>query len=109
MLVVVIFDMKHIPFLQILYERRALSEKTLQVLNSSLASVIKESLAPETEFWNSSKTLTTLAEGSYFSSQSSGVNWPEGLKQFLNEGRFLYHECFGTDSWTLRVDVNVLD
>jgi len=71
-----------------LYERRALSEKTLQLLNSSLASIIKESLAPEIEFWNSNKTLTTLAEGSYFSSQSSGINWPEGLKQFLNEGMF---------------------
>lgn len=86
MLLVVRFDMEHILFLQVLYERRALSEKTLQLLNSSLASIIKESLAPEIEFWNSNKTLTTLAEGSYFSSQSSGVNWPEGLKQFLNEG-----------------------
>jgi hypothetical protein len=77
---------EHILLLQVLHERRALSEKTLQLLNSSLASIIKESLAPETEFWNSNKTLTTLAEGSYFSSQSSGVNWPEGLQQFLNEG-----------------------
>jgi hypothetical protein len=79
--------MRLILFLQVLYERRALSEKTFQLLNSSLASVIKEPLAPEIEFWNSNKTLTTLAEGNYFSSQSSGVNWPEGLKQFLNEGR----------------------
>uniref|UniRef100_A0A2Z5U638 Putative DNA mismatch repair protein Msh6 n=1 Tax=Reticulitermes speratus TaxID=60591 RepID=A0A2Z5U638_9NEOP len=75
----------HHPPVQVLYERRALSEKTFQLLNSSLASVIKEPLAPEIEFWNSNKTLTTLAEGNYFSSQSSGVNWPEGLKQFLNE------------------------
>jgi hypothetical protein len=71
----------------VLYEKRALSEKTLQLLNSTLASVLKESLAPETEFWGSHKTLTTLAEGGYFSSESSGVNWPEGLKTFLNEGR----------------------
>lgn len=80
--------MKYIMFLQVLYEKRALSEKTLQLLNSSLASVLKESLAPETEFWSAHKTLTTLAEGGYFSSESSGVNWPEGLKKFLNEGRF---------------------
>jgi hypothetical protein len=82
--------MDHILFFQVLYERRALSEKTLQLLNSSLASVIRESLAPEFEFWNSNKTLTTLAEGSYFCSQSSGVNWPEGLKHFLNEGMSLF-------------------
>lgn len=81
--------MKDIMFLQVLYEKRALSEKTLQLLNSSLASVLKESLAPETEFWSSHKTLTTLAEGGYFSSESSGVNWPEGLKKFLNESRFM--------------------
>jgi hypothetical protein len=71
----------------VLYEKRALSEKTLQLLNSTLASVLKESLAPETEFWSSHKTLTALAEGGYFSSESSAVNWPEGLKMFLNEGR----------------------
>ncbi|PNF27299.1 DNA mismatch repair protein Msh6 [Cryptotermes secundus] len=75
----------HHPPVQVLYEKRALSEKTLQLLNSSLASVLKESLAPETEFWSAHKTLTTLAEGGYFSSESSGVNWPEGLKKFLNE------------------------
>ncbi|XP_021924020.1 DNA mismatch repair protein Msh6 isoform X2 [Zootermopsis nevadensis] len=75
----------HHPPVQVLYEKRALSEKTLQLLNSSLASVLKESLASETEFWNSHKTLTTLAEGGYFSSESSGVKWPETLKQFLNE------------------------
>jgi hypothetical protein len=79
--------MKYIMFHQVLYEKRALSEKTLQLLNSSLASVLKEALAPETEFWSSHKTLTTLAEGAYFSSESSGVKWPEGLKKFLNEGR----------------------
>jgi hypothetical protein len=83
-------DVKHyIVIHQVLYEKRALSEKTLQLLNSSLASVLKESLASENEFWNSHKTLTTLAEGGYFSSESSGVKWPEGLKPFLNEGKSL--------------------
>jgi DNA mismatch repair protein MSH6 len=78
--------MKCLILRQVLYERRALSEKTLQLLNSSLASVLKESLAPETEFWSSHKTLKTLAEGGYFSSESSRVSWPDGLKNFLNEG-----------------------
>ena len=71
---------------QILYERKGLSEKTMQLLNTSLASVSKEALASESEFWSAGKTLSTLAEGGYFSSEASGVNWPEGLKQFLNAG-----------------------
>ncbi|XP_069702294.1 DNA mismatch repair protein Msh6 isoform X2 [Periplaneta americana] len=75
----------HHPPVQVLYERRTLSEKTLQLLSSSLASVLKEALAPETEFWSAHKTLTTLAEGGYFSSESCGTKWPEGIKQFLSE------------------------
>jgi hypothetical protein len=68
MLVVLMFVMTYLLLLQILCERRALSENILPLLlNLSLASVIKEPLAPETEFWNSEKTLTTLAERSYFS------------------------------------------
>jgi hypothetical protein len=77
-----------------------LSEKTLQLLNSSLASVLKESLAPEIEFWTSHKTLTTLAEEGYFSSESSGVKWPEGLKQFLNKGKSLF-PVDNFDNWVL--------
>jgi hypothetical protein len=54
MLVVLMFDMTHLLLLQILCERRALSENILLLLMYlSLASVIKEPLAPETEFWNS--------------------------------------------------------
>jgi len=52
------FDVTHLLFLQILYERRALSENILQLFNISLASVIKEPLTPETEFRNSNKTLS---------------------------------------------------
>jgi len=40
-----------------------LSENTLQLLDLSLASGIKEPLATETEFCNSNKKLTTAAEG----------------------------------------------
>jgi len=41
------FDVTLLLFLKVLYERRDLSENTLQLLNLSLASVIKEPLAPE--------------------------------------------------------------
>jgi len=50
MLAVLMFDVTHLLFLQVLYDRRALSENTLQLLDLSLASVIKEPLATETEF-----------------------------------------------------------
>ncbi|KAJ9582060.1 hypothetical protein L9F63_003643, partial [Diploptera punctata] len=75
----------HHPPVQILYERKVLSEKTMQLLNTSMASVLKEALASESEFWSASKTLSTLAEGGYFSAESNGLNWPEGFKQFLSE------------------------
>jgi len=44
------FDVTLPLFLQVLYERRALSGNTLQLLNLSLAPVIKEPLAPKSEF-----------------------------------------------------------
>jgi len=50
MLALLMFNMTHLLFLQVLYERRALSENCEQLLDPSLASGIKETLAPETEF-----------------------------------------------------------
>jgi hypothetical protein len=50
MLLVLMIDVTHLLFLQLLYERRALCENILQLLKISLASVIKEPLTPETEF-----------------------------------------------------------
>ena len=50
MLAVLMFDVTHLLFLQVLYESRALSENTVQLLDPSLASGIKEALATETEF-----------------------------------------------------------
>uniref|UniRef100_A0A1B6M5Q0 DNA mismatch repair protein MutS-like N-terminal domain-containing protein n=1 Tax=Graphocephala atropunctata TaxID=36148 RepID=A0A1B6M5Q0_9HEMI len=70
----------HHPPAQILYERGQLSPRTHQVLNTSLTSVLKEHLAPETEFWSSTKTLTTLSERKYFDDGT-----PDGLKQFLSD------------------------
>jgi len=50
MLLVLMIDVTHFLFLQVLYKRRALSENTMQLLDPSLASGIKELLATETEF-----------------------------------------------------------
>ena len=79
--------MTYLLFLQVLYEMRTLSEHNLQLLSLSHGSVIKETLAAETEFWNSNKTLTTVAERSKFSLQFCGVNWPQDVKMFLSEAR----------------------
>uniref|UniRef100_A0A1B6HAN9 DNA mismatch repair protein n=1 Tax=Homalodisca liturata TaxID=320908 RepID=A0A1B6HAN9_9HEMI len=70
----------HYPPAQVLYERGQLSPRTQQVLNTSLTSAIKEHLAPESEFWSSTKTLTTLSERKYFEDGT-----PEGLKPFLSD------------------------
>ncbi|XP_063239704.1 DNA mismatch repair protein Msh6 [Bacillus rossius redtenbacheri] len=78
----------HQPPVQVLYERGALSERTQRLLRTALASVLKEALAPESEFWTAGRTLVTLAEGGYFA--SGGVHsWPEGLKEFLSESSSL--------------------
>jgi len=50
MLLLLMIDVTHLLFLQVLYERRTLSENTMQPLDPSLASGIKELLATETEF-----------------------------------------------------------
>jgi len=50
LLLVLMFDVTHLLFLQVLYESRALCENTVQLLSLLLASVIKEPLATETEF-----------------------------------------------------------
>lgn len=54
-----------------------------------LSSAVKEALIPDTEFWSSSKTLITLAEGDYFKKDDSVV-YPEKLKLFLNSGMYCY-------------------
>jgi hypothetical protein len=47
---VLMIDVTHFLFLQVLYERRALCENTLQLLYLSLVSAIKESLPPGSNF-----------------------------------------------------------
>ncbi|GAB6029645.1 DNA mismatch repair protein msh6 [Chamberlinius hualienensis] len=75
------------PPVQILYERRCLSTKSLQILKSCINSKLLEALLPKTQFWDSSQTLRFLAEGRFFkeSDESLKVVWPEVLKKLLSE------------------------
>ena len=81
--------------LQVLFERGKLQPKTQQILNNSLISVIKESLAPGSEFWDASKTLKTLAESRYFeddkgetsSTDAGQQTWPDVIKEMVSESK----------------------
>lgn len=66
--------------------RGRVSEKTSSLINNNLSSVIKEYLRPDTEFWDSSKTLKVLAEEEYFKCEDEVV-WPECLKKMMSDGR----------------------
>ncbi|XP_015439440.1 PREDICTED: DNA mismatch repair protein Msh6 [Dufourea novaeangliae] len=76
----------HYPPVHVVYERGNLSQKTLQILNNTLTTCIKEPLLRETQFWSSSTTLKNLHEGEYFKNSDSGFSWPAGLQPYLNEG-----------------------
>lgn len=76
----------HYPPVHVVYERGNLSQKTLQILNNTLAACIKEPLLRETQFWSSSTTLKNLHEGEYFNNPDSGFSWPAGLQPYLNQG-----------------------
>ncbi|XP_029035592.1 probable DNA mismatch repair protein Msh6 [Osmia bicornis bicornis] len=76
----------HHPPVHVVYERGNLSQKTLQILNNTLAACIKEPLLRESQFWSSSTTLKNLHEGEYFKKGDAEFSWPEGLKPYLNEG-----------------------
>lgn len=54
-----------------------------------LSSAVKDALIPDIEFWSSSKTLITLAEGDYFKNNDNVV-YPEKLKTFLGSGKYYY-------------------
>ncbi|KAJ1520643.1 hypothetical protein ONE63_003750 [Megalurothrips usitatus] len=75
----------HHPPVQVLFERNGLSDRTQQLLNGHLTAVAKEVLAPESEFWSASKTLSKLAEGDYFSEEGKSHEWPETLKMFISD------------------------
>lgn len=54
-----------------------------------LSSSVKEALIPDAEFWSSSKTLITLAEGDYFKN-ADNVVYPDNLKHFLGSGKYYF-------------------
>ncbi|KAK7479072.1 hypothetical protein BaRGS_00029664 [Batillaria attramentaria] len=68
---------------QILYERSRMSQKTLQLINGH-TSALREALSPGKEFWESSKTLKTLLEESYFKEEGEDFRWPETLKKMMS-------------------------
>lgn len=70
--------------LQVLYEKGKLSAPALQLFNANLASALKEALSSGSEFWDSGKTLKTLAEEDYFKSGNE-TKWPSVLKSMLSE------------------------
>jgi hypothetical protein len=61
--------------------------RTKKVIDTMLSNAVKETLMPDTEFWTSSKTLLTLAEGDYFKNNDV-VTYPEKLKIFLGSGKY---------------------
>lgn len=83
--------MNTILLFQLLCEKGHLSQKTQQMINSNLTSIMKESLSPRTEFWDSSKTLKVLAEESYFRNKDSeDVEWPEVIKTMMSDCKFTF-------------------
>lgn len=69
--------LSHSPPVLVLYERGRISERVQQVFKFALANKLKEALLPETQFWNSDKTLKILAEEYY--NKNNSVTWPEAL------------------------------
>lgn len=80
-------------YFQVLIERNKLTVRTKKVIDTMLSSAVKEALMPDTEFWTSSKTLLTLAEGDYFKNDDKVV-YPEKLKTFLGSGKYNKAHCF---------------
>lgn len=63
-------------------EKGQVTARTQSLFNTVLSSALKDSLAPEKEFWSSSKTLITLVENYY-----PDKNLPALLLKFLGEGK----------------------
>ena len=76
----------HFTPAQILFERGHASAKTMQLING-YSSALKEALSPGKEFWDSSKTLKTLLEESYFK-EGDDFEWPAALKAMMSDGRW---------------------
>lgn len=76
---------------QILYERGRLSQKTQKLVTMSVPANLREALVPEKEFWTASKTLTFLADGTYFKDEEGGsLQWPKEIENMLDESKFSF-------------------
>ena len=65
------------------------SDRSQQLLSSTLTSALREVLVPGREFWESGTTLKHLAEADYFMDEKdreAGVKWPQALKKMMAEG-----------------------
>jgi len=67
--------------------------RTKKVIDTMLSNAVKDALIPDVEFWPSSKTLITLAEGDYFK-HDNNVVYPDKLKTFLGSGKYYYYLKF---------------
>ena len=56
------------------------------LIKSTVVPNLLDSLVPEKEFWNSSKTLSFLAESCYFKNDEGELEWPDTLKEMRDEG-----------------------
>lgn len=78
--------MAHYPPAQILYERGRLSQKTQKLVTMSVPTNLREALVPEKEFWTASKTLSFLADGTYFKDEEGGsLQWPKEIQEMLDK------------------------
>ena len=60
-----------------------------QVLNSACPDALHEMVSANSECWDSSKTLRSLAEGDYFKENGGELLWPDGMRPFLDESSSL--------------------
>jgi len=103
----------HYPPSQVLTERGHVSESTRDVLATTLPSAIKDTLQSGGEFWDTSRTLRSLAEEKYFTSEETDKTvWPlcltklkadsDPLGQTVAEGYELVTRALGAVIWYLR-------
>ncbi|XP_071959516.1 DNA mismatch repair protein Msh6-like [Antedon mediterranea] len=105
---------------QVLFERGKQQLQTQQILNNNLLSVLKEPLAPGSQFWSAEKTLKHFVEENYMMGNEEGnsdggqnvTKWPETLQGLLaegdslgltpREGKELALSAFGACIWYLK-------
>ncbi|ELU18588.1 hypothetical protein CAPTEDRAFT_139957, partial [Capitella teleta] len=76
----------HYPVVQVLFERGNVSERLNSFLGHQMSAAIREPLKPNSQFWDGSRTLKELSEGSYFTEEESPTAaWPEALKAMQDE------------------------